>query len=614
MAYEFNQDLFDQYVASNPGLLDGLAQLNSYAGQEALGGGSLTVGQAAVNPYYNPEPQAIAPLSGRAVTRSGGNADALQSLLSDVAELNANTPDIRRGSQEEQEYNAQVQEIINNSGVNTNVVDNGKTYNLNVGALTDAFRAPRTDSAGQFGTTDQSFGFGDGVRAATTAALAAGTGVGLGALAGGGAVGGAIGGGASSAVSGALNGGIDGGDVLIGALTGGLLGGAGDYLQGNGFFGNAQQANVAPIPGSGTFIPSEIAENAGGNWYGSVADYGSGLTPAQAAIAAATGNASPNISTVNAGMSSADPNVIWNLSGDSVGAAESLGSGLPDFGGSIVGAIFGNEFGVRDNPTVQGGLNGMIVGTDINGQPIFSPDQELSGGTRTSTEEAGGGGGGNPQPTDSGGSQGGSTAQGGGNNNSGINDVDETDNVPMVLGTYVGNGQMETLDGKIVPVEGNYEVGESVTEHNAQEDETDPDLIVGDLGELDSENVGDLESPWIVYGDDLEGIDPRTGEPYLEPTEESDNGGLSLGGVVGTGTVGSGTGSNGSGEGTNGTGSGEGGDGDGNGEGGNSDGIFGGGTASNDESGLFPYSGYAPSRAAQLGTMMDYVAALRNYR
>lgn len=142
--------------------------------------------------------------------------------------------------------------------------------------------------------------------------------------------------------------------------------------------------------------------------------------------------------------------------------------------------------------------------------------------------------------------------------------------------------------------------------------EGENDLVLGGLGDLTQGNVSEV-------------IDP-TWEPSVSVTQgESSTPGVNLPGagnaVTGNvlqggdlsngGSNGTGSGTSGNGTGANGTGNGNNGDGNGEGSGSDtpiSDSLF----ASESEFGdLFPYTAINPVRAANLGGLMDYVAALR---
>jgi hypothetical protein len=528
-----------------------LALENDSAVQSALNGltsyeGQMLIGGRNNNIYYNPAPKPIADLSTRAVNRSGGDEVALQNLLDSVAELNANTPDILRGSEAEQEYNAAVNDLIANSGVNTTVVDDGKTYQLNVGGLTDAFQAPRTNAAGQFGTTDQSANFGDAVRVAATTAISSGlAGAALPTLTGalGATAGGATAGVGSAAINSALNGqgGLSGSEILTSGVIGALPGGLYDVL--------SQEWATPLVDAVGNMLPAPGLQVPGG----------------------------------------LNPNVIMNLASNAQRYSEAgLGGG-----GNIpwLISVLGD---------IESGLGGVGSSPDFM---VTDP-----GGGLPATEEDGGGGGGQTSSSDT--STPVESAPPPADDGLLDDQIDENDFPNMILGEYIGNGQMRsTLDGSIMPAPpGNWQVGQQIPEHGAEGLEADN---VNDLTE--EGQLGTLINPNAVWGWDDPTIDPRTGERYVDHSTPDNLGGLTTGGVTvnnggtngtGTGTVGNGTGTNGTGNGSNGEGNGE--------NGGSdtpiSDQLFG---SDSDFGDLFPYTTIAPSQAARLGGMMDYVAALR---
>lgn len=511
VAGQFNQSVFDQYVSANPGLLSGLEQLNSYSGQEALGGGSLTVNQATVNPYYNPAPQAIAPLSDRAVNRSGGDAAALQDLLDNVAELNANTPDIRRGSEAEQEYNAQVQSLIDNSGVNTNIIDGGKNYNLNVGALTDAYRAPRTDAAGQFGTTDQSFSLGDAIELAATTAIGAGVGAGiLGPALG--AAGNAVAGiGSQGTLAYAANPGlwntIGGGLNAAGSAIGGGIGAGVSWDSSTSTLGQQAQ-NVINNAISNPTITNLATNNPPELEAGTIVDREpvyeiNPLTgiPQFIGYQEVVAGERPN-PTEEAGGGGADSN---DTASAEASQSSSAASGAPldqalenqDVwtwnGVELVNVDTGET---REVPNPSRLEEGVLYNGDTEPLGEETPEEEESNAIFGS---------GNPF----------------------IN--------PMTGEGYFGDSVLPTADAELSQ-------GQVLDGNPTEQVAYDPDA---------------------VFGSDDPNIDPRTGEAYVDYTTPDDLGGLSSGGVGtdGTGT----TGNNGSGDGNDGTGDGPGGDGSGDG-------------------------------------------------
>lgn len=319
-------------------------------------------------------------------------------------------------------------------------------------------------------------------------------------------------------------------------------------------------------------IPESVATFYGGQILG--AGLGKLVNGMLGGASATTGNAAQAQAVIDNAITNPIFNVATEYGGQALDAYDTYGAAAN---------VLNSAYQEADNPYSQGGLNGMIVGTDVNGQPIFIPDQELSGGSVTPTEESGGGGADSNDTAAAEASQAPSESSTQPLEGTVVQDSEKPED-PQGF-RWVPTGDAESPEWTLIQIDDPADAGEEDSGLNNGlvfgSDNPFINPLTGEpyfgTSELPSSDVEFSQGqvlegnpteqvaydPDAVFGSDDPNINPATGEAYVDFSTPDNLGGFSSGGV-GTGGTGN-TGSNGSGDGNNGTGDGPGGDGSGDG-------------------------------------------------
>lgn len=308
-------------------------------------------------------------------------------------------------------------------------------------------------------------------------------------------------------------------------------------------------------------IPEAVATFYGGQVLGAgLGNLADGLLGGSGVAGATTGNAAQAQAVIDNAISNPIFNAVQEFGGQALDAYDTYGAAAG------IGNNVYND--VMDNPAVQGGLNGMIVGTDINGQPIFIQDQELSGGITPQPDEGGGGADSNQNPSETASQPSGATQEG-----AVVQDSEKPED-PQGF-RWVPTGDAENPEWTLIQIDDPAEPEDSGAVFGSDNPLINPmtgepyfgnAVVPTANAELSQGQVLDgnpteqvAYDPDAVFGSDDPNIDPSTGEAYVDYTTPDNLGGLSSGGAP-TGGSGGGTGGgNGTGDGT--------GDGEGSGDG-----------------------------------------------